>query len=398
MFVSITNTPRDYAWGSTTAMAALLGTAPSGLPEAELWFGAHRGSPSRIVNPALVSGARDLAQLIERDPEATVGQRGHLPFLMKVLAAEHPLSLQAHPSAAQAREGFERENAMGIPLDAPHRNYRDEFSKPEIIVTVSDRFEALCGFRPKDEAAKVLSALGLTQLVGRLEDLPALFEWLMRGGILVEELLQRLDARVASFEQSMAVSVSSAADARSEAVTDVVADALDTVRRLSVSSPHDPGIICALLLNRVTLRKGEALFLPAGNIHAYLEGVGIEVMSASDNVLRGGLTAKHVDLPELVRVLDFTPAQPPRLLAEHTAPGVAMYSPDVDDFALAHVTGDADILLTGPSIALCLSGAVELTGQNSLCQLSRGEAVFISPDERSVSVRGGGEIFFATTP
>ncbi|MEO7349977.1 MAG: mannose-6-phosphate isomerase, class I, partial [Terrimesophilobacter sp.] len=162
--------------------------------------------------------------------------------------------------------------------------------------------------------------------------------------------------------------------------------------------PGDPGIICALLLNRVTLRKGEALFLPAGNIHAYLEGVGIEVMSASDNVLRGGLTHKHVDLAELLRVLDFTPGLPPRLRGESTTFGVTRYRPDVEDFTLAHVTSDAELLLTGPSIALCVSGTMGLSGEHSSMSLSRGEAVFISPDERSVAVKGSGELFVATTP
>ncbi len=382
MFLAIANTPREYAWGSTTALAELLGTVPSGRPEAELWLGAHPGSPSRIVNPAHASGVGDLAQWIEADPAAALGEWERLPFLMKVLAAHSPLSLQAHPSADQARAGFARENALGIPLDAPHRNYRDEFSKPEIIVAVSDEFVALCGFRPKAEAAHVLTALGLGELVGRLDDLPALFEWLMRGGPKVDALLQRLDSPAATREPD-----------DEEAVA-----ATDTVRRLSVAFPGDPGIICALLLNRVTLRKGEALFLPAGNIHAYLEGVGIEVMTASDNVLRGGLTSKHVDLPELLRVLDFTPGAPPRLQSEHTTPGVAMYRPAVEDFTLAHVTGDADLVVTGPSIALCISGTVELSGQRSSLQLSRGDAVFISPDERTVSIKGDGEIFFATTP
>lgn len=394
MFVAIANTPRDYAWGSVTAMADLLGTEPSGRPEAELWFGAHPGSPSRIVDQRLARGAADLAQMIERDREATVGHRERLPFLLKILAAQSPLSLQAHPTAAQAREGFARENALGIPLDAPHRNYRDESAKPEIIVAVSDTFEALCGFRPLREAASVFSALGVDELVDQLDDVPDVFEWLVRGGPEVSELLVRLDSAVAA-----AVPVNAQTHAQTHAEVDtLVADAVDTVRRLSAAFPGDPGILCALLLNRVTLRKGEALFLPAGNIHAYLEGVGIEVMTASDNVLRGGLTSKHVDVAELLRVLDFTPGAPPRLLARRVADGVDLYRPDVEDFTLARVTGNADFPVTGPSLALCLSGVLTLTGDLSDMQLRRGEAVFVSPDEGRVSVRGEGEMFFATTP
>jgi mannose-6-phosphate isomerase len=390
MFVAITNTPRDYAWGSRTALAELLGTVASGEPEAELWLGAHPGSPSRIVDPGTTSGAQNLAQWIDIDRAAALGRWGQLPFLMKVLAAGSPLSLQAHPTAAQAREGFALENAQGIPLDAPNRNYRDESAKPEVIVAVSDQFEALCGFRPREEAAEVLTWLGLEELVPRLDDVRELFAWLMSGGPDVDSLLLRLAARVAEAGDDR--------DCPGQRAHDVFADAVDTVRILAQAHPGDPGILCALLLHRVTLRRGEALYLSAGNIHAYLAGVGIEVMTASDNVLRGGLTPKHVDLPELLRVLDFTMGPPPWLTPERVAPNVMMYRPGIDEFVLARITGDADIPITGPAIALCLSGSLELTGASSAMHISRGQSAFISPDERSVSVRGRGEIFLATTP
>ncbi len=393
MFVSIANTPRDYAWGSTSAMAELLGTTPSGRPEAELWLGAHAGSPSRIAHPDAPAGSSTLAEWIEVDPAAALGDRERLPFLMKVLAAASPLSLQAHPSAEQAKEGFARENALGIPLDAPHRNYRDEFPKPEVIVAVSDTFEALCGFRPVAEAEHVLTSLGLGEPAHRLDDLPGLFEWLMRGGAHIQALLTGLMERVTD-----AASAAEEGPGLGRRGADVVADALDTVRRLSRAQPGDPGILCALLLNRVTLRAGEALYLPAGNIHAYLEGVGIEVMSASDNVLRGGLTPKHVDVDELVRVLDFTPGPPPWLRPERHSAGVELYRPDVDDFVLAKVTGAGEIPLHGPAIALCIRGTSRLAGSFDSAELSRGESVYISPDEARVSFTGSGEVFLATVP
>jgi len=388
--VAITNTPRDYAWGSRTALAELLGTVASGQPEAERWLGAHPGSPSRIVEPDKTSGAQNLAQWIGIDRAAALGGWGRLPFLMKVLAAGSPLSLQAHPTASQAREGFARENALGIPLDAPNRNYRDESAKPEVIVALSDEFEALCGFRPREEAAEVLTWLGIEELVPRLDDVRELFAWLMQGGPDVDSLLLRVAEQVAE-----------AGDDREhpgQVARAVATDAVDTARRLAQAHPGDPGTLCALLLNRVTLRKGEALYLPAGNIHAYLAGVGIEVMTASDNVLRGGLTPKHVDLPELFRVLDFTMGPPPWLAPERVAPEVMMYRPGIDEFVLARITGDADIPITGPAIALCLTGSLELTGASGAMHLSRGQSVFISPDERRVSVRGSGEVFLATTP
>lgn len=389
MFVPITNSPRDYAWGSAGAISTLLGARASGRPEAELWLGSHPGSPSRILAPETVGGARDLAEWLERDPATALGGREGLPFLMKVLAASSPLSLQAHPTADQAREGFRRENALGIPIDAAHRNYRDEQPKPEVIVALRDGFGALCGFRPMAETAKVLDALGLAELIPRLDDLPKLFAWLLGGTLEVDELLARLD------------DASDAADAdedRGEDARGIVDDALDTVRRLRAAYPGDPGILCALLLNRVTLQEGQALYLPAGNIHAYLEGIGIEVMTASDNVLRGGLTPKHVDVPELLRVLDFTPGAPPWLKPERTVPGIDLYRPDVDDFILVHVTGGASLPLTGPAIALCVSGSMDLTGGLGSVTLGRGESVYITPDEGTVSLKGVGEVFLATTP
>lgn len=390
MFVTIANTPRDYAWGSRTAIAELLGTAPSGDPEAELWLGAHDGSPSRIVEPGAVGGAEDVAEWIRNDPIGSLGGRSRLPFLVKVLAAGRPLSLQAHPTAEQAREGFARENALGIPLDAPHRNYRDEYSKPEIIVAVSDTFEALCGFRPHAEAAEALTAVGLDELVGRLDDLPELFSWLLRGGPVIDSLVARLASRVGP-------PGGDGNDLPQDAGR-VARLAVETAQRLGADYPGDPGVVCALLLNRVTLSKGDALYLPAGNIHAYLEGVGIEVMTASDNVLRGGLTDKHVDVAELLRVLDFASGPPPRLDAERPAPGVEVFRPSSADFVLARITNDAEVQLTGPAIALCVSGSLQLSGEESSIVISRGESVFVTPQEQRVSTSGRGEIFLATTP
>lgn len=382
MIVSIANTPRDFGWGSTTSMAHLLGIAPSGEPQAELWLGAHPGSPSRIIDPEATGGATDVLQWIDRDPHAALGDRAKLPFLMKVLAADSSLSLQAHPTAEQAAAGFARENALGIPLDAPHRNYRDDQPKPEIIVALSDRFEALCGFRAHHEAAEALTALDVAELVPRLVALPELFGWLMAGGPEVDALVARVAARVAQVD--------------AEGVADMDAD-IDTARRLGEAHPGDPGIICALLLNRVTLRRGEALFLPAGNIHAYLEGVGVEVMSSSDNVLRGGLTAKHVDVPELLHVLNFAQGAPPWLHPEQ-AKGIDVFRPEVADFVLMRITGDGDVPLTGPAIALCTAGSLSLSGTMSEQQVSLGESVYITPDELNISVRGHGELFLATTP
>ncbi|MEO6944375.1 MAG: mannose-6-phosphate isomerase, class I [Lacisediminihabitans sp.] len=374
MFVRVTNTPRPYAWGSTTAIADLLGHTASGQPEAELWLGAHSGSPSVIVDPDSVGGWSTLPEWIAASPELTLGRiasTGRLPFLLKILAASHPLSLQAHPTPEQAVAGFARENALGIPLDAAQRNYKDAFAKPELIYALSDTFEALCGFRPLEEVrALILDLLDLDartedpqpqpleDLLAQLSDdvdgdgsgfssgsgagsgsgtgsgsgsgvgsgagagagaeqLRSVFEWLISSGPGVPTLVA-LVTRLAPLSSDAS---------------------LTTAALLASEYPDDPGIVISLLLNRVTLARGEALYLAAGNIHAYLDGLGVELMSASDNVLRGGLTPKHIDVPELLGVLDFTPVAVPYLSASVPSAGVEVFRPGVPDFVLVRVSG-----------------------------------------------------------
>jgi mannose-6-phosphate isomerase len=371
MLVGITNTPRDYAWGSTSAIAELLGTVPSGGPEAELWLGAHPGSPARLVRGGGQDTGETLADLAPR-----------LPFLLKVLAAASPLSLQAHPTPEQAAAGFAAENAAGVSLDASERNYKDASAKPEIIYALSGDFRALCGFRPVEETRTLLLPVSgderIAPLLERLvsdSSLRATFDWLITRGDGVDELIAAL--------------------VEASAVTDDLA--WDTVRRLADSYPGDPGIAISLLMHTAVLRAGQVLYLPAGNIHAYLEGVGIEVMASSDNVLRGGLTPKHVDVPELMKVLDFRPLPLPLLLPEEPQPGVAVFRPAVPDFVLTVVSPDAaasavTVPLTGPAIALCTGGAM-LIGDY---ELERGQAVYVV-DETSLTVAGDGMLFVAST-
>jgi mannose-6-phosphate isomerase len=377
MFVGITNTPRDYAWGSTTAIAELLGRAPSGAPEAEYWLGTHPGSPA-----LLVSDSSSLASITT------------LPFLLKVLAAASPLSLQAHPNPAQAVEGFARENAAGVPLDAPFRNYKDDRHKPELIYALSPTFEALCGFRSVDATRALLRCLGadplLDAFLGRLVDdasLPAVFEWLLSGAEDVAALVARV------------VALAAAALPKTKEFA--------TVSALAEAYPADPGIVVSLLLNHVTLSRGEVLYLPAGNIHAYLSGLGIELMAASDNVLRGGLTPKHVDVPELLSVLDFTPLPVPLLAPSHPSAGVSVFRPDVPDFELVVVVPSAnapaenegqsaEYAPESDSIALCTSGVLHIRGANGVFDLQRGAAVFITGDESPLTFEGSGTAFLAT--
>lgn len=395
VFVPIANTPRDYAWGSTTAIAGLLGHAPSGGPEAELWLGAHPGSPARILDPAMVGGHETLADWVAENP-ASAGLAGpRLPFLLKLLAADAPLSLQAHPSPEQARAGFDRENAAGIPVDAPDRNYRDAFHKPELIVALSPTFDALCGFRPVADAAADVDALlevpGLSaEATGSLREFRASLD-----GPDSEVLRRVVESLLGSDVAALVRAVTDAAASAPET------PAVDTVRLLAEFYPGDPGIVVSLLVNRVTLRRGEALYLPAGNIHAYLRGFGVELMAASDNVLRGGLTPKHIDVPELLSVLDFSPLPVPYLRPETPARGVELFRPDVPDFELARVTPSGDepatLDLPGPAIAIATAGRLSLAGASGSRSLSQGNAVFITPDEGRLAVTGDGELFVATT-
>lgn len=395
MFVGITNTPRPYAWGSTTAIAELLGREPSGEPEAELWLGAHPGSPSVILDPTLTGGAADLAAWIAADPQTALGPfvaSGRLPFLLKILAAASPLSLQAHPTPSRAAAGFARENALGVPLDAPHRNYKDAHPKPELIFALSPTFDALCGFRPLKEVRELVDALldaahaledpqpqPLEDLLDSLSTgLRETFEWLITRGPGVPTLVALVTV-LANTELAGTV------------------PELSVARSLAAEYPGDPGIVVSLLLNQVTLAAGEALYLPAGNIHAYLGGLGVELMAASDNVLRGGLTPKHIDVPELLGVLDFTPVPVPYLAAETPAPGVSVLRPSVPDFVLYRVDADATVAITGPAIVICISGALTITGASSSIDLERGSAAYVTPDEGELHVSGGGTVFLATT-
>jgi mannose-6-phosphate isomerase len=373
MFVPIANTPRDYAWGARDAIATLLGREASGGPEAEYWLGTHPGSPSVIVDPATVGGATELPGLTT------------LPFLLKVLAASAPLSLQAHPTPEQAREGFARENAAGVPLESPSRNYKDQAHKPELIYALSDDFQALCGFRPVAQTRELLAPLAgdsaVDELLARLADdasLPGVFEWLITRGDGVDELIARV------VELAPAVAAAS--------------PELELVGALAAAYPGDPGIVIALLLNLVALKQGEVLYLPAGNIHAYQRGLGIELMAASDNVLRGGLTPKHVDVPELLGVLDFRPLPVPYLLPSHPSAGVSAYRPDVPDFELVVIEpggAGAEYAPAGESIALCTGGSVTIAGTNGSAELGRGGSVYISADEPPLRFTGEGTVFLA---
>lgn len=384
MIVRISNAPRDYAWGHTRAIADLEGREPSGAPEAEVWLGDHAADPAEVDDGSGLT------------LDAWIARSGGtpLPFLMKILAAGAPLSIQAHPSKTQAQEGFAREEARGVPVDAPHRNYRDDNHKPEIIVALGARFEALAGFRPAAEIDALLEAVGLSDaaVAGLREGLKGPDPASSLRAFVGDVLAGRVPAAVDGIEQALGRPTPGA-----------FADDIAAVRGIARSYPGDAGVVVALLLNRVVLAPGEALFIPAGVPHAYLSGLGVEVMAASDNVLRGGLTPKHVDVDELLAVLDATPTEPPRLAPRALGPGVAAFEPPIADFALTRVTREGHagasapasrVDVTGPAIVLATAGApVVRCGEGSLA-LTPGAAAYVDGD-RAVLIEGGGDVFVA---
>ncbi len=388
MLVPLSNVPRNYDWGSRDAIARLQGRPASGAPEAEVWFGDHPGAPAVVGD----GSGRTLDAWISEEG-AGRGMPTSLPYLLKLLAADSPLSIQAHPTLEQARAGYAAEEDAGVPRDAAHRNYRDANHKPEVIVAIEGDFEALAGFRPVDELAEILDVLNVDDPdVRRLRD--------ALGGTADEAR-----SAIATFVGALlGGSVGgSAALIRAAATADSPRFAEDfaALQRIEAAYPGDPGVVVALLMNRTVLAEGEALFVPAGVPHAYLRGLGVEIMAASDNVLRGGLTPKHVDVPELLSVLDVSPGRLTLLTPVVEAPGVEVFAPPVADFSLVRVRRvDAaapatSIELRGVAIALVTGGRPTLVGSTGSVELAPGEACLVTPDEEIVRITGRGEVFLA---
>ncbi|KGH48136.1 mannose-6-phosphate isomerase [Modestobacter caceresii] len=380
---------RHYPWGSRTVIPQLLGLpSPADQPYAELWMGAHPDAPS------VLSDGRTLTEAIAADPAGLLGPTvrerfgDRLPFLMKVLAADKPLSLQAHPTTQQAETGFAAEEAAGIPHDDPTRTFKDPFHKPEILLAITP-VEALCGFRPVEESLHCLAKLQLPELMPTIAALA-------RGGLraAIPQLLALSKRRRESLVRAVAARAASFVAAHDP-------EFINTYRwaaTLAGTYPGDPGVVISLMCNHLRIAPGEAVFLPAGNLHAYLCGAGIEVMASSDNVLRGGLTSKHVDLAALIEVLDFTDGRVP-VIHPVLGPGGLRYPTPVEDFDLTRVQVDVDpgVLTTaGPQVVLCAEGDAVLTGTDGDLTVRQGESVFV-PAGQAVTARGPAVLYRATT-
>lgn len=428
----LTNQLQNYAWGSTTAIPELLGAPGDGRPVAEMWLGAHALGPSIAkaillpdaaapvlaaaslqaavpdavpVSPAApaapaATGPASLADLLRADPDRLLGRSvveaygPRLPYLLKVLAAAAPLSLQVHPKPHVARAGYSQENAAGVLPDSPDRNFKDDQHKPEMLVALTP-FEGLCGFR---RPARILALLdGLEgEVVGQMR--AALAARPTADGVRAAfeiALGAREGDRAADLARTIA-SIRARVD-RGESTSRGDQTAVD----LAGHFPGDPGALVSLMLNRVSLAPGQAVYLGAGEVHAYLSGVGIEIMASSDNVLRAGLTSKRIDVEVLLRCASYAPQPPARPVLRAEPGGLTGYRVPVQEFALIYgrVVGEALITHTGPRILICLDGEVEIVGPlGPVGCVAQGESVFIGHDAGQVTLVGSGVVAVAYVP
>jgi mannose-6-phosphate isomerase len=356
---------QHYSWGHPTAIPRLLDIEPDGRPWAELWFGTHLGGASKILR---VDDATEAA-LRRSGADDTDGHSipllsvaGELPFLLKVLAAAEPLSLQSHPSSDQAKAGYARENRLNIPVGNSRRIYRDPFAKPELICALGP-FEALCGFRDPVATVELLHSIGGgASIIARLladHDLDHTMRWLFGGGEEIQVLMKDVIDACQNHDSPSA----------------------QWVTRLAVAYPDDPAVIATLLLNYLTLQAGEALYLDPGNLHAYLSGTGIEVMGSSDNVVRCGLTNKHVDVNELLATVVPQPLPDPILRAVPVAKTEAgrlwkYETPDAPFTLWVHqIDGTETLRARTRELTLCGVGATNLLHRGEVCYLAPGEEI-----------------------
>jgi len=391
------NTVQFYSWGSCNEIPELLGTQnPSDKPWAELWMGAHLKAPSRVNYEGQW---QSLTELIRKFPHDILGPgisakfQNKLPYLFKVLAAARPLSIQAHPDLAQAREGFKRENAQNIPLDAPNRNYKDDNHKPECICALT-KFHALYGFRYIFEIVTMMATvcpIGLSHELEQLttnpnsQGLKVFYTDLMtmdpaKQKQIVDEALQNLSKL---FDQ----------------------DTIIWMQRISEEYPSDISMLSPILLNLICLEPGQALYLPAGELHAYLEGLGIELMANSDNVLRGGLTNKHIDLPELLKVVNFDPRPVDLLETTDSSENEKIFITPADEFALSLISvSEKNSYFSSTSrsaeILLCSEGeaALQDAGTKNSLKIKKGDSVLIPAAVKGYQISGKAVFYKASVP
>ncbi len=392
------NSIQNYAWGSKTAIQSLLGkTAPGEEPIAELWMGAHPKSPSMVL-----IGSRwiPLNKVIDEDPESILGKEvalrfaKKLPFLFKVLAADKPLSIQAHPNLNQAQSGFMRENRLKIPLDAPNRNYKDQNHKPEILCALT-KFYALKGFRQIAEIVFLMEQVIPPTLFSRLEDLkkrPTSFQ------------LKNFYSYIMSQDKAWQKQVVKEIVTRAENLV-TENPAYEWMIRLNREYPGDIGVLSPLLLNFLQLLPGEAVYIPAGELHSYLYGTGIELMANSDNVLRGGLTPKHVDVEELLEIISFKAGSSAITVPVPGKTCEKVYPAPANEFLLSEITVKASDSFTSgkrrsAEIVICIKGNAKIKDvqTSEVLHLNKGKSVIIPSSVPQYIIEGNATLYKASIP
>jgi phosphomannomutase len=406
-FVILQPTIQHYSWGDSEFIPRILNRSNlEGRPFAELWMGAHPEAPSRVQ---FSGNSITLSQLIAQSPEEILHPanatrfQGQLPYLFKVLAAAQPLSLQLHPSQGRAEAGYARENRAEVPLNAPNRNYKDPHHKPELIAALTD-FYGLRGFRPLPDIAQQLAIVPELRALGSdftpdLDSLRNLYLKLMNlPQSSVDEILSRLVGRLSAEHGHRPFQKSDREYwlLRSDQVYSTVAH-------------RDRGLFSFYLLNLVRLEPGQAMYLPPGVLHAYLEGAGMEVMANSNNVLRGGLTSKHIDVPELLENVSFEAGEPEVIVARQAGGGGEwIYPTPTEEFELRrlevtenspHTNGPehcADILIV-LSLAPAAKVVIDVPGSSHEC--GQGQ-VFLVPQGIPYGIRASAPatLYKATVP
>ncbi len=392
------NAIMPYAWGSADGLGKTLGLSnESGGPQAELWMGAHAKAPSTLVLP---EGRRPLDAMIASDPERMIGAivaaryGNKLPFLFKALSAAKPLSIQVHPARRKAERGFEKENTIGIPVDAAERNYRDPNHKPELSVALT-RFEALVGFRPLEDITAFGRLLGAGNFDRHFDALEK-----RRDRMELSVFFYSLMTQPAETKREL---IKAAAETASRLLGEGGVDAADAlawawVLKLSRLWPKDIGVLSPLLFNIIQLEPGEAIFIAPGEPHAYLEGTALEIMANSDNVIRCALTDKHADIPEFISALGFDAGRPVKIGASNTAPGIDRFNCDVPEFALSKIDASErpTFEVRGPEILLCAEGRVSVRSEGASLELGRGGSAFVCASAAGWSASGEGTLWRAT--
>lgn len=369
-FLLMQNPIQGYDWGSHDALTTLFGIPnPAGKPQAELWMGAHPNGCSEVT---LAGDVQKLSTLIERAPaavlgDATVARFGSLPFLFKVLCAEKALSIQVHPSKAQAEAGFAKEEAAGISPKAANRNYKDPNHKPELVFALTP-YQAMNGFRAIPAILALFDAMAL----------PALAE-------LTAALRQSQDeAGLQHFFHQMLILDGAR---KEEALTGLLAyaaarqddETFALITSLAAQYPGDVGLFSPLLLNVVTLKPGQAMYLDACTPHAYVRGTGLEIMANSDNVLRAGLTPKYIDVAELLDCTRCLPKPDDQiLLAPHLEGAVQHFEVPVPDFTFSvYPAGEHALTTASAEILFAIDGTVTLQQGEQSLRLEKGQSAFV---------------------